>query len=74
MEEMNEMEHLVPVDHKGRRETKEQLVHLDQGMVGWCTQGGGKVVVQMSQAPHWCMQGGLVENTKTKSLSSYKQH
>ena len=31
-------------------------------MVGWSTQGGGKVAVQMSQAPHWCMQGGLVEH------------
>ena len=31
-------------------------------MEGWSTQGGGKVAVQMSQAPHWCMQGGLVEH------------
>ena len=31
----------------------------DQGMVGWSTQGGGKVLVQESQVPHWCMQGGL---------------
>ena len=31
-------------------------------MVGWSTQGGGKVVVQVSQAPHWCMQEELVEH------------
>ena len=66
MEEMDEMGCLVPVDlkdreeAKGRKETKEYQVPLDQGMEGWSTQGGGKAVVQMSQAPHWCMQEGLV--------------
>ena len=31
-------------------------------MVGWSTQGGEKVSVQVSQVPHWCMQGELVEH------------
>ena len=35
-------------------------------MVGWSTQGGGKAVVQVSQAPHWCIQGGLVEHVTHK--------
>ena len=25
-------------------------------------QGGGKAIVQVSQVPHWCMEGGLVEH------------
>ena len=32
-------------------------------MEGWSTRGGGKALVQVSQVPHWCMQGGLVEHT-----------
>ena len=63
MEEMDEMECLVPVEYKDRRETKEWQVLLDQGVEGWSTQGGGKAAVQMSQVPHWCMLGGLVEHT-----------
>ena len=31
-------------------------------MVGWSTQGGEKALVQVSQVPDWCMQGGLVEH------------
>ena len=58
MEEMDKMEYLVPMDHQERRETKGQL---DQGMVGWSTQGGRKLPVQESQVPHWCTQRGLVE-------------
>ena len=45
------------LDHKDERESKEYQVLLDQEMVEWSTQGGGKVPVQMSQVPHWCMQG-----------------
>ena len=68
MEGMDEMGCLVLVDHKdrgetkGKRETKEKRGPLDQGMVGWCTQGGGKAVVQVSQVPHSFMEEGLVEH------------
>ena len=54
----------VPVGHKDRGEILEQQalrVPLAQGVVGWSTQGGGKLAVQMSQELNWCMQGGLVE-------------
>ena len=30
-------------------------------MEGWSTRDGEKVVVPVPQAPHWCIQGGLVE-------------
>ena len=61
---MDEMGCLVPVDHKDKGERLEQQalrVPLAQGVVGWSTQGGGKLAVQMSQELSWCMQGGLVE-------------
>ena len=54
----------VPGGHKDRGEILEQQVlrvPLVQGVVGWSTQGGGKLAVQMSQELSWCMQGGLVE-------------
>ena len=59
---MDEMECLVLVDLRDREESKEQQVFLVLGMVGWCTQGGEKIAVQMSQAPHWYMQGELVDH------------
>ena len=31
-------------------------------MAGWCTRGGAKALVQVSQVPHWCTQGELVEH------------
>ena len=37
MEGMGETVCLVPVDLKDRQESKEQLVPLIQGMVGWST-------------------------------------
>ena len=61
---MDGMGFQVPVGHKDRGEILEQQVlrvPLDQGVVGWSTQGGGKLAVQMSQELSWCMQGGLVE-------------
>ena len=70
---MDEMGHPVLVGHKdkgdrlaqqGKGERLEQRalrVPLAQGVVGWSTQGGGKLAVQMSQELSWCMQGGLVE-------------
>ena len=64
MEGMDEMGFQVPVGHKDRGEILEQQVlrvPLAQGVVGWSTQGGGKLAVQMSQELSWCMQGGLVE-------------
>ena len=54
----------VPLGHKDKGGWLEQQalrVPLDQGVVGWSTQGGGKLAVQMSQELSWCMQGGLVE-------------
>ena len=61
---MDEMGFQVPVGHKDRGEILEQQVlrvPLAQGVVGWSTQGGGKLAVQMSQELSWCTQGGLVE-------------
>ena len=70
---MDGMGCLVPVDHKDRGDRLEQQgkgerleqqalrVPLAQGVVGWSTQGGGKLAVQMSQELSWCIQGGLVE-------------
>ena len=48
---MDEMGFQVPVGHKDKREILEQQalrVPLVQGVVGWSTQGGGKLAVQMS--------------------------
>ena len=56
--------HRVPLAHKDKREWLEQQalgVLLAQGVVGWYTQGGGKLGVQVSRELSWCMQGGLVE-------------
>ena len=61
---MDEMGCLVPVGHKDKGEILEQQglrVPLALGVVGWSTQGGGKLVVQMSQALSWCIQGRPVE-------------
>jgi len=70
---MDGMGCLVPVGHKDRGDRLEQQgkgermeqqalrVPLALGVVGWSTQGGGKLAVQMSQELSWCMQGGLVE-------------
>ena len=61
---MDEMGFQVPVGHKDRGEKLEQQalrVPLAQGVVGWSTQGGGNLAVQVSQELSWCMQGGLVE-------------
>ena len=61
---MDEMGFQVPVGHKDKEERLEQQalrVPLAQGVVGWSTQGGGKLAVQMSRELSWCMQGGLVE-------------
>jgi len=64
MEGMDEMGFQVPVDYKDRGERLEQQALRDplaKGVVGWSTQDGGKLAVQMSQELSWCMQGGLVE-------------
>ena len=61
---MDEMGCLVPVGHKDKGEILEQQalrVPLALGVVGWSTQGGGKLAVQMSRELSWCTQGGLVE-------------
>ena len=61
---MDEMGCLVSVDLKDRGEILEQQalrVLLAQGVVGWSTQGGGKLAVQMPQELSWYMRGGLVE-------------
>ena len=70
---MDEMGHPVLVGHKDKgdrlaqQDKGERLeqwalrVPLAQGVVGWSTQGGGKLAVQMSQELSWCTQGGLVE-------------
>ena len=61
---MDGMGFQVPLGHKDKGEWLEQQVlrvPLVQGVVGWSTQGGGKLAVQMSQELSWCMQGGLVE-------------
>ena len=61
---MDEMGFQVPGGHKDRGEILEQQalrVPLVQEVVGWSTQGGGKLNVQMSQELSWCMQGGPVE-------------
>ena len=69
----DEMGFQIPADHKDRGERLVQQdksemleqqvlrIPLVQGVVGWSTQGGGKLDVQMSQELSWCTQGGLVE-------------
>jgi len=55
----------VPLGHKDKGEILEQQVlrvPMAQGVVGWSTQDGGKLAVQVSQELSWCMQGGLVES------------
>ena len=54
----------VPLGHKDKGGWLEQQalgVPLGQRVVGWSTQGGGKLAVQVSQELSWCMRGGLVE-------------
>ena len=54
---MDEMGFQVPVGHKDRGEKLEQQP-LAHRVVGWSTQGGEKLAVQVSQELSWCMQGG----------------
>ena len=59
----------VPLGHQDKGDSLDQQairVPLAQGVVGWSTQGGGKLAVQVSQELSWCMQGGLVEPTTIK--------
>jgi len=52
MEGMDGMGCLDPVGHKdkGKKWVQQDLrVPLAQGVVGWSTQGGGKLAVQVSQ-------------------------
>ena len=61
---MDGMGCLVPVGHKDKGELLEQQalrVPLALEVVEWSTQGGGELVVKMSQELSLCMQGGLVE-------------
>ena len=54
----------VPLGHKDKGGWLEQQalsVLLAREVVGWSTQGGGKLAVQMSQELSWCKQEGLVE-------------
>ena len=48
-------------DKRERLEQQALRVPPAQGVVGWSTQGGEKLAVQMSQELSWYMQGGLVE-------------
>ena len=61
MEGMGETVCLALVGPKAKKESKELQVLLAQGTVGWSTQGGEKLAVQMSLELSWCMQVGLEE-------------
>ena len=49
----DEGEKLVQQDKREILEQQALMVPLDQGVVGWSTQGGEKLAVQMSQELSW---------------------